>query len=151
VSPTTDEGNKAGQEVTANDNAASSLVDVVAAAGASSVAGSTPSKVRMYDSNEINGPGPGPKEPLSGKYHQQQSSPFHTTDSGLHSQLSLAEDPGVKELLTTCARYNLDQGVSGMEGGYPAEILEEIRHAETLQRSAPNSPVKGGGLESVTI
>ena len=68
----------------------------------------------------------------------------------LHSQQSLdrrnnhiVEDPGVKELLSTCAKYNLDQGVSGMDGGFPAEILDEIRQAESLRSSSsPHSPVK---------
>ena len=68
----------------------------------------------------------------------------------LQSQQSLdrrnnhvVEDPGVKELLSTCAKYNLDQGVSGMDGGFPAEILDEIRQAESLRSSSsPHSPVK---------
>ena len=56
----------------------------------------------------------------------------------------LVEEPGVKELLSTCAKYNLDQGVSGMDGGFPAEILDEIRQAESSLRSSssPHSPVK---------
>ena len=68
----------------------------------------------------------------------------------LHSQQSLdrrnnpiVEDPGVKELLSTCAKYNLDQGVSGLDGGFPAEILDEIRQVESLRSSSsPHSPVK---------
>ena len=105
------------------------------------------------------------------------------SDSRLHSQQSLdrrtnhvVEDPGVKELLSTCAKvrqrfiitvicisgwdvlilrgrrsqtlslyskYNLDQGVSGMDGGFPAEILDEIRQAESLRSSpSPHIPVK---------
>ena len=72
------------------------------------------------------------------------------SDNRVNSQQSLdrrnnhlVEDPGVKELLSTCAKYNLDQGVSGMEGGYPAEILDEIRQAESLRSSSsPHSPVK---------
>ena len=49
----------------------------------------------------------------------------------------------MKELLSTCAKYNLDQGVSGMDGGFPAEILDEIRQAESLRSSSsPHSPVK---------
>ena len=85
-------------------------------------------------------------------------------DSGLYSQLSLDNqkhsslglaksmeilEPGVKELLSTCAKYNIDQDVAGIEGGYSAEILEEIRHVEALETirsnsntSAPNSPMK---------
>ena len=40
-------------------------------------------------------------------------------------------------------KYNLDQGVSGMDGGFPAEILDEIRQAESLRSSSsPHSPVK---------
>ena len=56
----------------------------------------------------------------------------------------IVEEPGVKELLSTCAKYNLDQGVSGMDGGFPAEILDEIRQAESSLRSSssPHSPVK---------
>lgn len=89
----------------------------------------------------------------------------HVTDSGLQSQMSLdasrnkagggLQDPTVKELLATCAKYNLDQGVTGTEGGHSAEILEEIRHAEametirgTTQRqmsSTPHSPTKQNG------
>lgn len=103
-------------------------------------------KTRGHDSPS-NGAGPAPGE----QYSKRPSlSPFHNTDSGLHSQQSLdrrtnhvVEDPGVKELLSTCAKYNLDQGVSGMDGGFPAEILDEIRQAESLRSSpSPHIPVK---------
>lgn len=53
-------------------------------------------------------------------------------------------DPSVKELLATCAKYNLDQGISGAEEGISAEILEQIQSSEELasNKSAPNSPLK---------
>lgn len=82
-------------------------------------------------------------------------------DSGLQSQMSLDKqpkmdmmDPGVKELLATCAKYNLDQG-GGNGADSSAEVLEEIRHAEAMDSlrsqsssspshaSAPHSPVRG--------
>ena len=70
-------------------------------------------------------------------------------DSGLQSQQSLLPggggpnssnlnlDPSVKELLTTCARYNLDHQTSRAEQS--AEVLEDIRHAEAIDA------IRGGG------
>ena len=76
----------------------------------------------------------------------------NTPDSGVHSQQSLKSvkieilQPEVKELLSTCAQYNLEHvrkngdcnNQKHIDDRRSAEVLEEIRHAEailTLQRA----------------
>ena len=78
----------------------------------------------------------------------------NTPDSGVHSQQSLKSvkieilQPEVKELLSTCAQYNLEHvrkngdcssnNQKNVDDRRSAEVLEEIRHAEailTLQRA----------------
>ena len=71
---------------------------------------------------------------------------INNTDSGVHSQQSLKSvkieilQPEVKELLSTCAQYNLDNvrknGDSSSNNKVDtrsAEVLEEIRCAEAIQ------------------
>ena len=77
----------------------------------------------------------------------------HLADSGVHSQQSLNRSvkieilqPEVKELLTNCASYNLEnvKKVGGASDSRSAEVLEEIRHAEaieTIQRSKDSTTV----------
>ena len=78
---------------------------------------------------------------------------INNTDSGVHSQQSLKSvkieilQPEVKELLSTCAQYNLEHvrkngdcsnNQKHVDDRRSAEVLEEIRHAEailTLQRA----------------
>eukprot|EP00094_Tigriopus_californicus_P002496 TCALIF_02413-PA protein Name:"Similar to twk-18 TWiK family of potassium channels protein 18 (Caenorhabditis elegans)" AED:0.23 eAED:0.23 QI:0/0.33/0/0.5/1/1/4/0/893 len=68
-------------------------------------------------------------------------------------------DPHVKELLSTCAKYNLDQGPNGKDDGCSAEVLEEIRHVEAIETirnqsavsvivnpNSPRSPTSPGPL-----
>lgn len=68
-------------------------------------------------------------------------------------------DPSVKELLSTCAKYNLDQGPNGKDDGCSAELLEEIRHVEAIETirnqssvsvivnpNSPRSPTSPGPL-----
>ena len=62
----------------------------------------------------------------------------NTIDSGVHSQQSLNKSvkieilqPEVKELLSTCAKYNLENAKNDCRS---AEILEEIRQAEAVQK-----------------
>jgi hypothetical protein len=93
-------------------------------------------------------------------------------DSGLHSEQSLDKrggggeiyDPSVKELLVTCAKYNLDQ-TSGPPARESAEVLEEISRAEAALNSrsphgkvspAHSSPASqsgggGGGAHSKSL
>ena len=81
-------------------------------------------------------------------------------DSGIHSQQSSLNksvkieilQPDVKEILSTCAQYNLDQqqhrnssrknngGVDCIDNR-SAEVLEEIRHAEALSSSRAKDSV----------
>jgi hypothetical protein len=96
------------------------------------------------------------------------------SDSGVQSQQSLEPNggqnnksikieilqPEIKELLSTCAQYNLDNIVAGKAAGEvegrSAEVLEEIRHAEAIEiirtkklaeaMSVPASPLKGRPL-----
>ena len=63
------------------------------------------------------------------------------SDSGVHSQQSLTGNnvklkseilqPEIKELLSTCAQYNLDNTKNN--DSRSAELLEEIRHAEVIE------------------
>ena len=62
-----------------------------------------------------------------------------TIDSGVHSQQSLNKSvkieilqPEVKDLLSTCAKYNLENAKN--HDSRSAEILEEIRHAEAIEK-----------------
>ena len=79
-------------------------------------------------------------------HHSQQS--LNTNGSANVPQINLPPemlDPGAKDILATCARYNLDQGIAA---GGAEEILEEIRHAETMEairssKSTPTSPTGG--------
>ena len=66
-----------------------------------------------------------------------------TLDSGVHSQQSLNKSvkieilqPEVKELLSNCAQYNLEQikDKNGAGDSRSAQVLEEIRHAEALEQ-----------------
>eukprot|EP00093_Oithona_nana_P012635 12635.XXX_680196_691581_1 [CDS] Oithona nana genome sequencing. len=63
----------------------------------------------------------------------------NTIDSGVHSQQSLNKSvkieilqPEVKDLLSTCAKYNLENAKN--HDSRSAEILEEIRHAEAIEK-----------------
>ena len=72
---------------------------------------------------------------------------INNTDSGVHSQQSLKSvkieilQPEVKELLSTCAQYNLENvrkngdgsGSNNKVDSRSAEVLEEIRCAEAIQ------------------
>jgi hypothetical protein len=71
---------------------------------------------------------------------------INNTDSGVHSQQSLKSvkieilQPEVKELLSTCAQYNLenvrkngDSSSNNKVDRSSAEVLEEIRCAEAIQ------------------
>ena len=62
-----------------------------------------------------------------------------TIDSGVHSQQSLNKSvkieilqPEVKDLLSTCAKYNLENAKN--HDSRSAEILEEIRQAEAIEK-----------------
>ena len=64
---------------------------------------------------------------------------FSTIDSGVHSQQSLNKSvkieilqPEVKDLLSTCAKYNLENAKN--HDSRSAEILEEIRQAEATEK-----------------
>ncbi len=74
----------------------------------------------------------------SEKNYLESKKPSPKTDSAEQQERTLMDqdilDPGVKELLSTCAKYNLDEGASDCERGYSAEILEEIRHAEAISK-----------------
>ena len=77
-------------------------------------------------------------------------------DSGVQSQQSLNNhhklnqpkieilQPEVKDILSTCAQYNLDT----IKDPRSAELLEEIRHAETIIRSKKANKASSNGLTS---
>ena len=50
-------------------------------------------------------------------------------------------EPEMKEILETCARYNLDQVKDPDDIAKSSEVLEEIRHAETIENIRITKPM----------
>ena len=92
-------------------------------------------------------------QPISNSQLISNHGVSHNNDSGLQSQQSLecANDksvkieilePEMKEILESCAKYNLDQMKDPEDLVKSTEVLEEIKHAETLERNRVAKPKK---------
>ena len=110
---------------------------------------------KIHPTDKAYGPPQPPNQQLHNKFGLANNN-----DSGLQSQQSLEctadkpvkieiLDPEMKDILETCARYNLDQVQNADDIAKSSEVLEEIRHAETVEnirmtKQIPSPPKHNG-------